>query len=65
MATVQMSDLSQSRIRPRPKTRMEEPTRIKSWSPALQCFLAVAALAVVGMLIWQGFTADGTPDPLR
>src|SRR4051795_51011 len=52
-------------MRPGPRTRMEAPTRMKSWSPALQCFLAVAALTVVGMLIWQGFAADGTPDPLR
>ena len=28
-------------------------------------FLFVAALAIVAVLIWQGFSAHGTPDPLK
>lgn len=31
----------------------------------LRIFLSLAALAVVAVLIWQGFTEHGTPDPLR
>jgi high-affinity iron transporter len=32
---------------------------------AAQVFLAIALLSVVGILIWQGVTEQGTPDPLR
>ena len=31
----------------------------------LQVFLALAVLSVVGILIWQGVAAHGTPDPTR
>ena len=30
-----------------------------------QVFLSIAVLAVAAILIWQGITAHGTPDPLR
>jgi high-affinity iron transporter len=30
---------------------------------AFRIFLAVAALAVVGLLVWQGLTAQGNPNP--
>ena len=29
----------------------------------LRVFLALAALSVVGILVWQGITASGNPDP--
>lgn len=32
---------------------------------ALRIGLVAAALFVVGMLIWQGITAEGAPDPMR
>ncbi|MGZ5537128.1 MAG: FTR1 family iron permease [Chthoniobacterales bacterium] len=31
----------------------------------LQIFLSLALVAILAVLIWQGFTAHGTPDPLR
>jgi high-affinity iron transporter len=31
---------------------------------AFRIFLAVAALAVVGLLVWQGVTAQGNPNPV-
>src|SRR5438445_4810332 len=33
--------------------------------PALRIGIVAAALCVVAMLIWQGVTAQGAPDPLR
>src|SRR5947199_887579 len=33
--------------------------------PALRIGIVVAALCVVAMLVWQGVTAEGAPDPLR
>jgi high-affinity iron transporter len=33
--------------------------------PALRIGIVVAALCVVGMLVWQGVTAEGAPDPMR
>jgi high-affinity iron transporter len=33
--------------------------------PALRIGIVVAALCVVAMLVWQGFTAHGAPDPTR
>src|SRR5919198_1268992 len=33
--------------------------------PALRTGIVVAALCVVAMLIWQGVTAHGAPDPTR
>ncbi len=32
---------------------------------ALRVFVVIAALCVVAMLIWQGFTAHGAPDPTK
>lgn len=32
---------------------------------SMQVFLAIAMISVVAILIWQGVTADGTPDPMR
>ena len=37
----------------------------KGWQRALQVLLFVAMASVVGILIWQGVTAEGNPDPLR
>ena len=39
--------------------------RGKSSRFGLQLFLCVAVLAVVAVLVWQGVTAQGNPDPLR
>src|SRR4029453_17485855 len=33
--------------------------------PALRIGIVVAALCVVAMLVWQGVTAHGAPDPTR
>jgi len=33
--------------------------------PALRIGIVVAALCVVTMLVWQGITAHGAPDPTR
>ena len=33
--------------------------------PALRIGIVVAALCVVAMLVWQGITAHGAPDPTR
>src|SRR3954471_7049119 len=33
--------------------------------PALRIGIVVAALSVVAMLVWQGVTAQGAPDPTR
>src|SRR4029077_10669212 len=33
--------------------------------PALRIGVVIAALFVVAMLIWQGITAHGAPDPMR
>src|SRR5437899_11311859 len=33
--------------------------------PALRIGVIVAALFVVAMLVWQGVTAHGAPDPMR
>src|SRR5207244_12808075 len=33
--------------------------------PALRIGIVVAALCVAGMLVWQGVTAHGAPDPTR
>ncbi len=33
------------------------------WRRLLPLFLALAALPVVALLVWQGFTFDGNPDP--
>jgi high-affinity iron transporter len=33
--------------------------------PALRVGVVVAALCVVGMLVWQGIAAQGAPDPMR
>jgi high-affinity iron transporter len=33
--------------------------------PALRIGIVVAALCVVAMLVWQGITAHGAPDPMR
>ncbi len=39
--------------------------RAKSSYFGLKLFLALAVISVVAVLIWQGITAHGTPDPLR
>src|SRR5881409_208107 len=33
--------------------------------PALRIGIVVAALCVVAMLVWQGVTAHGVPDPMQ
>src|SRR5262245_28882879 len=33
--------------------------------PALRIGIVIAALCVVAMMIWQGVTAEGAPDPMR
>src|SRR4030088_1547651 len=33
--------------------------------PALRIGIIVAALCVVAMIVWQGVTAHGAPDPMR
>ncbi len=45
-------------------TRKDRPSA-KGWKRALQVLLFVAMASVVGILIWQGVTAEGNPDPLR
>ena len=39
--------------------------RAKGYARALQIFLVLAALGIVGVLIWQGMTQRGTPDPTK
>ena len=48
-----------------PSCVMPDPT-LSTAKPARTAFrvlLVVAACIVVGILVWQGFTADGNPDP--
>jgi high-affinity iron transporter len=54
------------------KTAPSIPTRVfvppapvvrREWS-ALPVFLGLSALAIAGVLVWQGVTASGNPDPL-
>ncbi len=44
---------------------MEKPTKKNRASLWLQVLLSVAMLSVVAILVWQGVTAQGNPDPLR
>jgi high-affinity iron transporter len=39
--------------------------RISGLGLALRIFIVAAALSVVAILVWQGVTAHGTPDPLK
>jgi high-affinity iron transporter len=43
---------------------MSQPTKA-GFRLGLKVFLSIAMLSVVAVLVWQGVTADGTPDPLR
>jgi high-affinity iron transporter len=45
-------------VMPDPTPSIARPARI-----AFRVFLGVAALIVVGILVWQGFTASGNPNP--
>ena len=43
-----------------------EPVRAKHSSrqnPAFNVFVVLGALLVLGVLVWQGATAEGNPDP--
>src|SRR3954471_23506953 len=49
----------------RPVNRMKVvPYRLAGWT-TVQIALFCAALGVFGVLVWQGFSDHGSPDPLR
>jgi high-affinity iron transporter len=45
--------------------RIKRPRTTKSSYIGFQIFLSLTALIVVGVLIWQGVTAKGAPDPTQ
>src|ERR1700732_761821 len=45
--------------------RIKRPRTTKSSHIGFQIFLSLTALIVVGILIWQGITAKGAPDPTQ
>jgi len=47
---------------PKPKTKPSSSSTVRI---AVQVFLVVAVISVVAVLIWQGMTAHGAPDPMR
>ncbi|HSZ76678.1 MAG TPA: hypothetical protein VK775_04725, partial [Chthoniobacterales bacterium] len=45
--------------------RIESFKSNKSLRIGFQCFLIIATAIVLGVLVWQGVTAKGAPDPTQ
>ena len=56
---------SPARVTPIAKNKIADKAPRQRFGLSLSLFLALAMLSVVAILIWQGVTAEGNPDPLR
>lgn len=61
----QMSAPAPSNVSASAKTKAADRSKNPSFRRGLQVLLTIAVLAIVAVLVWQGVTAHGTPDPTR
>ena len=60
-----MASPAPSKVSASPKTKASGSSKNPSFRRGIQILLTLAMLTVVAVLVWQGITAHGTPDPTR
>ncbi len=60
-----MASPAPSKVSASPKTKASGSSKNPSFRRGIQILLTLAMLTIVAVLVWQGITAHGTPDPTR